>query len=101
MSGRHSRPTIWAWLIALLVAAQFGLLIHQSQHHLNPAIRAGDDCTLCQFAHGMASAPAGPILVLPVFVFLGVAAAVVAAPLRLVRPAAPFRSRAPPHLPRA
>jgi hypothetical protein len=89
-------PKAWAWVIALLVAAQFGLLLHQSQHHLNPNILAGDECTLCQFADGMTTGPAAPMLVLPVFVLLGTAMLAVYTALRIVPVALPFRSRAPP-----
>ena len=90
------RSGLWTWVIALLVAAQFGLLIHQSQHHLNPAVRTSDDCTLCQFAQAMAAAPAGPIVVLPVLVLLGTVIFEPRTAPRDARIALPFRSRAPP-----
>jgi hypothetical protein len=89
-------PKAWAWIVALLVAAQFGLLLHQSQHHLNPNIWMGDDCTLCQFAQSMTTGPAAPILVLPVFILLGTAVLATYTAPRIVPVALPFRSRAPP-----
>jgi hypothetical protein len=89
-------PKAWAWVVALLVAAQFGLLLHQSQHHLNPKVRTSDDCTLCQFAQNMTTGPAAPILVLPVFILLGAAVLAVYTAPRVVPIALPFRSRAPP-----
>ncbi len=89
-------PKAWAWIVALLVAAQFGLLLHQSQHHLNANIRTGDDCTLCQFAQGMTTGPAAPMVVLPVFILLGTAVLARYAAPRVVPVALPFRSRAPP-----
>ena len=89
-------PKAWAWVVTVLVAAQFGLLLHQSQHHLNANIRTGDECTLCQFAQGMTAGPAAPILVLPVLVLLGTAILAVYTAPRIAPVALPFRSRAPP-----
>ena len=88
-------PKCRSWTIALLVAAQFGLLVHQSQHHLSPAVR-GDDCNFCQFASAMATGPAAVLVVLPVLILLGTAAQAVYTAPRIANVALSFRSRAPP-----
>ena len=90
------RHRLWAVLIAMLVALQFGLLFHQSQHYFNPDSLAGDDCALCQIASGMTAGTAPPVVVLPTFVFLEtVILRAVFAP-RSASIALPFRPRAPP-----
>lgn len=89
-------PRVWALVAGLLIAAQFGLALHQAQHHMRPDVVAGDDCALCQMTAGMATGPAAPLLVLPVFILLAVVSIpAAAAPVR-ARVTSPFRSRAPP-----
>ncbi len=93
---RWLSPRLWALVAGLLIAAQLGLMLHQAQHHLRADVVATDDCALCKVAAGMATGPAAPLLVLPVFVLLAVlTAAPAAAPVR-ARAHSSFRSRAPP-----
>jgi len=90
------RPRLWGLVVAILLALQVGFLIHQSQHHLNPDVLAGDDCALCQIVSGMAAAPAAPAIILPVFVVLGTVVLLAPAAPRSLRITLSFRSRAPP-----
>ena len=92
---RRSRR-LWAGVIVLLVAMQFGLLFHQSQHHLNPGILTGDDCALCQMVTGMGATPAAPLLVLPMFVLLEMVILCGLFAPRTATIALAFQPRAPP-----
>ncbi|MBX7200228.1 MAG: hypothetical protein K1X51_12740 [Rhodospirillaceae bacterium] len=93
---RWMSPRLWALVAGLLIAAQLGLMLHQAQHHMRPDVVTTDDCALCQVAAGMATGPAAPLLVLPVFILLAVVAqTTAAAPVRARVPSS-FRSRAPP-----
>ena len=90
-------PRLWALVVGLFMAAQLGLMLHQSQHHLRPDIVSTDDCAVCQIAGGMAP-PAMPLLLLPAFVLIAVLSApsvIAPAPARV---ASSFRSRAPPSI---
>jgi len=92
---RYSRR-LWACVIALLVAIQFGLLLHHAQHHLNPDILGGNDCALCQITSGITVTPTAPAIVVPIFVLLGTIVLLAIVAPRTARIALPFHSRAPP-----
>ena len=92
---RWMSPRLWALVVGLFIAAQLGLALHQSQHHLRPDVVAADECALCQVATGMAP-PATPLLILPVFILLAIISAPPIAVRVPVRARSPFRSRAPP-----
>lgn len=93
---RWMSPRAWALVAGLLIAAQFGLMLHQAQHHLRADMVAADDCALCQVTAGMTTGSAPPLLVLPVFILLAVVSLpLFAAPVQRRLPAS-FRSRAPP-----
>ncbi len=92
----RSRGWLWSFLVALLLAAQVGLGVHQLQHRLNPEIIANDDCKLCQFASQATEGPE-PIVVLPPALVVAEVIALSAQAVRTAqRPVAGFRSRAPP-----
>jgi hypothetical protein len=95
-----SRPALlkqlWTLIVALMFAANLGVLVHQAQHHLRGDIVIQDDCALCQVANTMSAPPAPPALVLPVLVLIAFAVAAPAQVLRAARKVLPFRSRAPP-----
>lgn len=92
-----SRGWLWSFLVALLLAAQVGLGVHQLQHRLNSDAVASDDCKLCQFASHVTTGPE-PIVILPPTLIV---AEVLTLPTQdffaVERPVAGFRSRAPPH----
>ena len=91
-----SWPRGWSLAVVLMVAIQFGLLVHQSQHHLNRDARLADDCTLCQVTAAMTDGAAPPVLILPVFVLLGIVVQTTYSAPRSLRVVHSFRSRAPP-----
>ncbi|MHB1206421.1 MAG: hypothetical protein ACYCZX_12695 [Rhodospirillaceae bacterium] len=92
-------PRTWALLAGLLIAAQLGLMLHQSQHHMRPDVVASDDCVLCQVAASMATGPAAPLLVIPVFILLAIVPVQPVTAPRFARVTSSFRSRAPPTAP--
>lgn len=93
---RWMSPRAWALVAGLLIAAQFGLMLHQAQHHMRPDVIAADDCALCQITAGMTTGPAAPLLVLPVFILLAVISPPLSAAPARARVRSSFRSRAPP-----
>ena len=95
---RWMSARMWALVAALLLAAQFGLLLHQANHHLRADVVATDECALCSVAAGMTAAPAPPLLLLPVFILLAIMTLPVPVRLRARRVALSFRSRAPPSI---
>ena len=96
-SRQWINPKAWALSVALLFAAQFGLLLHQAGHHLLPdLIATADDCAVCQVAAGLDGAPSLEIFVLPLFLLLAVISAPAAQALLPVGLRLNFRSRAPP-----
>jgi hypothetical protein len=90
---------MWALLAGLLIAAQLGMMLHQSQHHMRPDVISTDNCVLCQVAANMATGPAAPLLVLPVFILLAIVSIQPAVALRRAAVTSSFRSRAPPTAP--
>lgn len=91
-------PRLWALFAGLLIAAQFGMMLHQARHHMRPDVVSTDECVLCQVAANMATGPAAPLLVIPVFILLAIVTVQPATAPRFVRATASFRSRAPPVL---
>jgi hypothetical protein len=89
-------PRLWTLVVALLMAAQFGLLLHQTQHHLHPGVTAADNCALCQVTAGATTGPAGPLLILPAFILIATITRAVMVLPRRAAVAAAFQSRAPP-----
>ena len=93
---RWMSPRTWALLAGLLIAAQLGMMLHQSQHRMRPDVISADECVLCQVAANMATGPAAPLLVLPMFVLLAIVAVQPVAVPRRAPVTSSFRSRAPP-----
>ena len=89
-------PRVWALFAGLLIAAQLGMMRHQAQHHMRPDVVATDECVLCQVAATMATGPAAPLLVIPVFVLLAIVSVQPVTAPRFARVTSSFRSRAPP-----
>ena len=91
------QSSLWSFVIALLVAAQFALAVHTLEHKFNPDLAAqGEECALCQVASTMAPGPATEPLATPNFyVFVSVLAFISPLPCAVASPAG-FRSRAPP-----
>lgn len=93
-----SRGWLWSFLVALLLAAQVGLGVHQLQHSLSPDVVASDDCKLCQFASHATTGPE-PIVILPPSLIIAVIVTLSAQVFFTAqRSAAGFRSRAPPRI---
>lgn len=91
-----SRGWLWSFLVALLLAAQVGLGVHQLQHRLSPDVVASDDCKLCQFASQATPAPDPIVILPPVLVVAAILAFLARDLLAAQHVAAGFRSRAPP-----
>jgi hypothetical protein len=93
---RWMSPRLWALLAGMLIAAQLGLMLHQSQHQMRPDVISTDGCVLCQVAATMATGPAAPLLVLPVFVLLAIVSVQPATMPRFASVTSAYRPRAPP-----
>ena len=92
------RGWLWSFLVALLLAAQVGLGVHQLQHRLNPDVVASDDCKLCQFASHATAGPE-PIIILPPSLIIAIIITLSAQSFFTAqRSTAGFRSRAPPRI---
>lgn len=90
------RNRLWSLVVALLLAAQVALGVHQVSHRLNPDLRAGDECSLCQFASAMVDGPQPQAVIVPTFVVVERLEVIAETCPTLRYAVAGFRSRAPP-----
>ncbi len=90
------RNRLWSFVVALLLAAQVALGIHQLEHRLHPELSASNECSLCQFASAMLDGPQAPAIVVPTFAFIERLESIPEATPTLGNAVAGFRSRAPP-----
>ncbi len=65
--GTVRRRRTWLWMLLVLIAAQFALLLHQFEHHTHFEVTTTEDCALCSFASGMAAAPPTQSIAIPLF----------------------------------
>ena len=93
------RSCVWTAVAVMLLAAQFGLAVHQLEHRLHPDIATiADDCIACQFASTLSDGPSVDAAVMPIDIDLGTLVPGTHLFLRPQQLQSGFRSRAPPNV---
>jgi peptidoglycan/LPS O-acetylase OafA/YrhL len=91
------RRRAWPWLLLVLIAAQFALLVHQFEHHTHfDVANTTEDCALCSFASGMAAAPPTQSIAAPFFTTSAVLFAALADVVATASLTIGFFARGPP-----
>jgi hypothetical protein len=82
----RARHFWWRVLVVILLAAQFGVGLHQIEHRLKPDVVADDTCVVCQSAANMHAGPEPVTFVPPVAALIDRVQ-----PFSAISPEQPFR----------